>query len=98
MYGIDKSAARQGSLRISESTLNLIAFFGGWPGGLFGQQYFCHKTRKKTFLRGFWIAVLLNCVGFAWFITPNGIEALSLAELKLQSVICHVDDRLSSDC
>lgn len=77
MYGLDKAAAKNGNWRISESTLDFFALAGGWPGALFAQQYFRHKTRKKPFIRGFWFTVFVNCMGFIWLVTPQGIEALS---------------------
>lgn len=78
MYGLDKAAAKNGNWRISESTLIFFALAGGWPGALFAQQYFRHKTRKKTFLRVFWFTVFLNCMGLMWLATPQGIEILGL--------------------
>lgn len=77
VYGVDKNAARNGSRRISESNLHLIALAGGWPGALFAQQYFRHKTQKKPFLIPFWITVVLNGAFFIWLITPEGLIYLS---------------------
>ncbi len=59
-YGLDKSAARHDSRRISESTLLTLGFLGGWPGGLVAQQLFRHKTRKRSFRRAFWTRVVAN--------------------------------------
>lgn len=75
-YGIDKNAAQNGSWRISESTLNLISLAGGWAGALFAQQYFRHKTRKKSFLLAYWTTAILNVLGFIWLITPQGLVFL----------------------
>ena len=61
-YGLDKDAAKRGAPRISESTLLMLGFAGGWPGALVAQQLFRHKTRKRTFRRAFWTTVLLNVV------------------------------------
>ena len=34
VYAVDKSSARNGTRRISESTLHLLSLTGGWPGAL----------------------------------------------------------------
>ena len=44
-YGIDKRKAQKGRWRISESTLLLLAFFGGALGALLGMRVFHHKTK-----------------------------------------------------
>jgi uncharacterized membrane protein YsdA (DUF1294 family) len=60
LYGLDKRRATTGGRRVPERTLHLLAFLGGWPGGLLGQQYFRHKTKKAPFLIGFWLIVCLH--------------------------------------
>ena len=37
-YGLDKRRAAADRWRISEATLQWLAFLGGWPGGLLGQR------------------------------------------------------------
>jgi uncharacterized membrane protein YsdA (DUF1294 family) len=59
-YGLDKRRAVNGSRRISERTLHLMAFLGGWPGALFGQRHFRHKTQKVSFRIVFWMVVVLH--------------------------------------
>jgi len=71
-YAIDKSAAQAGHWRIGENTLQLLALVGGWPGALLAQQILSHKSRKGSFRVVLWIAVLLNCAGFAWLHTDEG--------------------------
>jgi uncharacterized membrane protein YsdA (DUF1294 family)/cold shock CspA family protein len=71
-YAIDKSAAQAGHWRIGENTLQLLALAGGWPGALLAQQILRHKSRKGSFRVVLWIAVLLNCAGFAWLHTDEG--------------------------
>ena len=56
LYAVDKSAAKRGALRISETTLHLSELFGGWPGALIAQRVFRHKTRKQPFQLIFWAA------------------------------------------
>jgi uncharacterized membrane protein YsdA (DUF1294 family) len=59
-YGFDKRQASNGGRRVSERTLHLMAFLGGWPGALMGQRQFRHKTQKVTFRIVFWIVVIIH--------------------------------------
>jgi uncharacterized membrane protein YsdA (DUF1294 family) len=70
LYGLDKRRAGTGCYRISERTLHLIAFLGGWPGALLGQRHFRHKTQKPVFLAVFWFTVVahLAIVGTATYV------------------------------
>lgn len=61
-YLQDKRAARRGQWRTPESTLHLIALFGGWPGALVAQGLFQHKTSKPGFQVVFWATVALNVI------------------------------------
>ena len=49
VYGIDKRKAQKGRWRIPESTLLLLAFFGGALGALLGMRAFHHKTKHWKF-------------------------------------------------
>lgn len=73
-YGIDKSKAKHGRWRIQESTLHLFSMGGGWPGALMAQQKFHHKTTKESFRFGFWVTVIINCLGFFWLTSPGAFE------------------------
>ena|SRR6516165_7093866 len=57
-YGLDKRRAAKGGRRVSERTLHLMAFLGGWPGALLGQRHFRHKTQKVSFRLVFWMVVV----------------------------------------
>ena len=59
-YGLDKRRAAGNRWRISEATLQWIAFLGGWPGGLLAQRTFRHKTQKLRFQLLFWLIVCLH--------------------------------------
>jgi uncharacterized membrane protein YsdA (DUF1294 family) len=59
-YGLDKRQAIKGGRRVSERTLHLMAFLGGWPGALMGQRQFRHKTQKVAFRIVFWMVVVLH--------------------------------------
>src|SRR6202020_718319 len=69
-YGLDKQRAVNGTRRVSERTLHLMAFLGGWPGALIGQRQFHHKTYKVPFRIVFWLVVaahvgIVGVVGYA---------------------------------
>lgn len=72
IYGWDKRAAEQGTNRISEKSLHLMELLGGWPGAIFGQQFFRHKTQKTLFRLITYSITVLHVVGlgalvwFAW--------------------------------
>jgi len=59
-YGFDKRRAGNGGRRVSERTLHLMAFLGGWPGALIGQRQFRHKTQKGSFRIVFWLLVVAH--------------------------------------
>jgi uncharacterized membrane protein YsdA (DUF1294 family)/cold shock CspA family protein len=62
-YRHDKLAAQQNQWRTSEGKLILLGVLGGWPGAFVAQQFFHHKTKKRSFQLVFWATVLLNCFG-----------------------------------
>ena len=51
-YGIDKWKARKNKWRIPESTLLLLAVFGGSIGAFLGMRVWHHKTMHKKFKYG----------------------------------------------
>ncbi len=59
-YGWDKWKAEREGHRISEKKLHLLAFAGGWPGAVAGQQWFRHKTLKPVFRTILVLTVLLH--------------------------------------
>lgn len=59
-YGLDRRQAVNGGRRVSERTLHLLAFLGGWPGALLAQRQFRHKTQKVTFRLVFWMVVVVH--------------------------------------
>ena len=75
VYGIDKwrstsgrllptgrKKAKQGSWRISEATLLLLAVIGGSIGALSGMQIWHHKTMHKKFKYGLPLILLAQIV------------------------------------
>ena len=67
VYGIDKWKAKQGSWRISEATLLLLAVIGGSIGALSGMQIWHHKTMHKKFKYGLPL-ILLAQIALIFFI------------------------------
>ena len=61
VYARDKTAAQNAGRRVPESTLHLMSLVGGWPGALIAQVLLRHKTRKTSFLIGYWLTVIVNC-------------------------------------
>ena len=60
LYWVDKRAAKNGTQRTPESTLQLLSLAGGWPGGLFAQRVIRHKSTKKSFQLVYWLTIFLN--------------------------------------
>jgi len=76
VYGFDKSAAQAGRWRTAESTLHLLSLAGGWPGAWCAQRLFRHKSRKVSFMAGYWATVLLNIAAVAAWVgklVPAGV-------------------------
>lgn len=69
-YALDKSAAANGSWRISEQKLHVLSLFGGWPGALLAQQFLRHKSAKQEFRQTFWATVVINVLVLLIFCTP----------------------------
>jgi uncharacterized membrane protein YsdA (DUF1294 family)/cold shock CspA family protein len=69
VYRRDKSAAQENQWRTGEGTLILLGVIGGWPGAFVAQQFFHHKTKKRSFQVAFWITVVLNCVGLVLLVS-----------------------------
>lgn len=83
VYGSDKSAAVYGRRRVPEATLHWCEMLGGWPGALIAQEYYHHKSAKRSYQALFWGIVglhLLLLVGYS-FIAINGY-ALDLRALS----------------
>ena len=60
VYGIDKWKAKQGSWRISEATLLILAVIGGSIGALLGMKVWRHKTMHKKFKYGLPLILLVQ--------------------------------------
>ena len=62
VYGIDKWKAKQGSWRISEATLLILAVFGGSIGALLGMKVWHHKTMHKKFKYGLPLILIIQII------------------------------------
>ena len=60
VYGIDKWKAKQGSWRILEDTLLILAVIGGSIGALLGMRVWHHKTMHKKFKYGLPLILLVQ--------------------------------------
>lgn len=72
MYAVDKNAAKKGNWRTSENTLHVLSLLGGWPGALFAQNQFRHKSKKQPFKTILWLTIFVNIGAFAWTFTSSG--------------------------
>ena len=61
-YSWDKKAAENARRRTPEAKLHLMSLLGGWPGALIAQVLLRHKTRKPSFMIGYWFTVIANCI------------------------------------
>jgi uncharacterized membrane protein YsdA (DUF1294 family) len=76
VYAWDKSSARKGHRRTSQSTLHFLSLAGGWPGAAYAQQRLRHKSQKKDFRFIFWLTVLINMAALYWLVNKSGFTFL----------------------
>jgi len=65
-YWWDKRKAQAGQWRTRESSLQLLALIGGWPGAILAQNYLRHKSQKRAFLLVSYVASMLNVIALIW--------------------------------
>ena len=80
-YAFDKSAAMNRRWRTQESTLHLFSLMGGWPGALYAQGAYRHKSAKASFQAVFWTTVIANCGALAWLLATGRAAAINQAIL-----------------
>lgn len=78
--GIDKSAARLGSKRVSERTLLWLAFLGGSPGLFLGRTIFGHKTSKQSFINAMWLVFAVQVAIIAWYFSGADLSNIGLQQ------------------
>ena len=76
-YSRDKKAAQNVGWRTPETTLHVMSLVGGWPGALIAQVHLRHKTRKPSFLVGYWFTVIVNCIALG-VIVRNGVSPMKV--------------------
>lgn len=90
LYWRDKRASRRRGWRTPENTLHLWALLGGWPGALWAQQRFRHKTGKREFRRVFWLTVMLNIAAQAALITAPAAPLAAAMEATGDHLVARV--------
>jgi uncharacterized membrane protein YsdA (DUF1294 family)/cold shock CspA family protein len=60
LYANDKKRARLGESRASETSLQVFALIGGWPGAFLAQHRLRHKCAKVSFQCLFWLIVAVH--------------------------------------
>ncbi|MFV5347239.1 DUF1294 domain-containing protein [Acinetobacter soli] len=73
LYAQDKEAAQNGTRRIAESTLHVVAFLGGWPAAWLAQQKLRHKTQKQPFRKIYFCTIGLNIILLLWLVSPLNV-------------------------
>lgn len=80
LFAVDKKAAQSTVVpqprRVSEATLYTVAFLGGWPGAVWGQQYFRHKSSKVSFRAVLWLIVTLHVAAWigVWYLHNHAAQ------------------------
>ena len=69
IYGVDKFKAKKAKWRIPESTLLLLAVFGGSIGAWLGLQVWRHKTQHKKFYIGIPMILTLQVIATIYILT-----------------------------
>jgi uncharacterized membrane protein YsdA (DUF1294 family)/cold shock CspA family protein len=82
-YALDKSAAQSGQWRTQERTLFLMGLVGGWPGAIFAQQFFRHKSNKRDFQLFFWLTVMVNSGVLVLLLSSYGADIRLLLDTMI---------------
>lgn len=57
--------------RVPEKVLHLWSLLGGWPGAIYAQKHYHHKTQKQPFRFIFWLTVIINIVITLFIVWPD---------------------------
>ncbi|GGX56366.1 hypothetical protein GCM10011309_01400 [Litorimonas cladophorae] len=76
-FYVDKKRARQQLSRIPESTLLLIALFGGTIGAITAQHQFRHKTLKQPFKFQLYCIAILQLAFVIMLLFPDQRGAMA---------------------
>ena len=86
-YQTDKFLAKYKYWRIQERDLHVWGLLFGWPGGLYAQGRYWHKSSKVKFQVIFWLCVVLNCAGTGFALKTVGIQNLNALARQYQHII-----------
>ncbi|MCV3212740.1 cold shock and DUF1294 domain-containing protein [Plectonema radiosum NIES-515] len=79
LYADDKSRAKQGRWRVSERTLHLCEFMGGWLGAFIAQRRLRHKSSKVSYQIVFWVIVAIHIIFWLdWLLFGKKLVSLFL--------------------
>ncbi len=79
VYAEDKSRAKQGGWRVSEKTLHLCEFMGGWLGAFVAQRKLHHKSSKVSYQVVFRVIVIFHIVFWlVWLLFSRALINLFL--------------------
>ena len=78
LYAEDKKRAKQEQWRISENSLHLCEFLGGWLGGFIAQRRFRHKSIKASYQFIFWCIVGMHLIFWLGWVVFGGAVAKSI--------------------
>lgn len=81
LYRFDKRTAEHDGRHLPDVILHLLAFIGGWPGGLIAQLRYRHHNASIRFIRIFWASAVLNVI-FTYFFLVYWLDHPALAFLK----------------
>jgi uncharacterized membrane protein YsdA (DUF1294 family)/cold shock CspA family protein len=80
LYADDKSRAKKGVWRISEKTLHICEFLGGWLGGFVAQRKLNHKSTKPAYQFEFWTIVTIHLAFWVvWLLASKTLINLFLS-------------------
>ena len=78
--------------RVPEIHLWTLGLFGGWPGGFVGRWLFSHKTKKVSFIIGFWVTVVINlAVLIWWYYFAKTLAATPIPDVRHRYSLEHPD-------
>lgn len=81
----DKRRAERNQWRVTEASLLMLAFLGGWPGAKLAQRLYRNKTRKEPFRSNLNVMIagplfMAGIVGFAQVHPQTNAAVRSLGE------------------
>lgn len=73
IYAIDKTKAHKNEWRVSEKTLHILEFLGGWPGALITQRAIRHKNKKTSFQIVFRLIIAIHLAVWTYILVFNNL-------------------------